>query len=174
MTATPSGPPRIPGCTLSLTVDGTARTAVVGPGSRLVDVLRTELGVRAPKVGCGTGDCGACTVLRDDEPIKSCLELALNNDGSQIVTIAGLQDEEGTLHPVQRAFWDAFGFQCGFCLSGMMLVAHDLLARTTDPSDEDIREAIAGNLCRCTGYEDIVAAVRLAAARMREGNHDEF
>lgn len=172
MTATSRGPRHDGGDELSLTVDGVARRAAVDPGDRLVDVLRTRFGALAPKVGCGTGDCGACTVLRDDEPVKSCLELAMNNDGAQIITIAGLEDEDGTLHPVQQAFWDAFGFQCGFCLSGMMLAALDLVVRTPEPSDDDIREAIAGNLCRCTGYDDIVAAIRLAAARMREGNRD--
>lgn len=161
-----------PDSELTLTVDGQLARLDVDPGSRLVDVLRTQLGALAPKVGCGTGDCGACTVLRDDEPVKSCLELALNNAGSRITTTAGLAAADGTLHPVQRAFWDAFGFQCGFCLSGMLLVAVDLIARTPEPSDEDIREAIAGNLCRCTGYEDIVSAVRLAATRMHEGDQD--
>lgn len=172
MTETASPPTGTEEVELGMTVDGLASRAAVDPGSRLVDALRDRFGALAPKVGCGTGDCGACTVLRDDEPIKSCLELALNNEGARITTIAGLATEDGELHPVQRAFWDAFGFQCGFCLSGMVLVAHDLVTRTAEPSEEDIREAIAGNLCRCTGYDDIVAAVRLAAARMRGDDQD--
>ncbi|MFE2999633.1 (2Fe-2S)-binding protein [Nocardia sp. NPDC059246] len=151
---------------IGLTVDAVAQKASIDPGARLVDTLRENFGALAPKIGCGTGDCGACTVLRDGVPIKSCLELTLNNDGCNIITIEGLAGENGELHPVQQAFWDAFGFQCGFCISGMILAALDLLAHSSEPTDGQIREAISGNLCRCTGYESIVSAVKLAAERM--------
>lgn len=161
---------------LSLTVDSIAHSTEVAAGARLVDVLRDEWGALAPKIGCGTGDCGSCTVLRNGEPIKSCLEIALNNYGAHITTLEGLAPEEGVLHPIQQAFWDAFGFQCGFCVSGMVLIAHDLLERNPTPADHDIRDAISGNLCRCTGYESIVAAITLAAERMAansDGTPDE-
>lgn len=150
---------------LDLTLDGETRHVHVDPAASLVDVLRNQLGALAPKVGCRTGDCGACTVLENKVPIKSCIALALDSQGADIETLTSLVSAEGELHPVQEAFWDAFGFQCGFCLSGMVMTAVDLLATNPTPTDADIRQTLSGNLCRCTGYETIVAAVSLAAAR---------
>jgi aerobic-type carbon monoxide dehydrogenase small subunit (CoxS/CutS family) len=152
---------------LSLTVDGQERSADVDPRSLLVEALRDEFGVTAPKVGCATGDCGACTSQVDGLITKTCLRLAVSAEGSQVVTTQGLA-EDGLLHLVQEAFWAEQAFQCGYCLSGMIFAATDLLARDPDPSDDEIRWALSGNLCRCTGYEAIVAAVRTAAARQRE------
>ncbi|GAB3201443.1 (2Fe-2S)-binding protein [Nocardioides hungaricus] len=152
---------------LSLNLDGAERTADVDPRSLLVEALRDDFGVTAPKVGCATGDCGACTSRVDGQITKTCLRLAVSAEGSQIVTTHGLA-QDGELDVVQQAFWDEQAFQCGFCLSGMIFAASELLAENPHPSDEDIRWAISGNLCRCTGYEAIVAAVRTAAARQRE------
>jgi aerobic-type carbon monoxide dehydrogenase small subunit (CoxS/CutS family) len=151
-----------PTTSLNLTIDGAARTAEIDPRMLLVEALRDGFDVTGPKVGCATGDCGACTVSLNGEITKSCLELAVAADGAEITTIEGLAD--GELSPVQQAFWDEYAFQCGFCLSGMLFAAHDLLARNPRPTDDEIRWAISGNLCRCTGYENIVSAVRAAAA----------
>lgn len=155
---------------IALTIDGVARTARIDGRAVLVDALREGFGARAPKVGCRTGDCGACTVRIDGEIRKSCLLLAVACDGAEVQTIAGLAGESG-LDDVQTAFWDANAFQCGFCLSGMLLSAEDLLDRDPEPCEEDVRGAISGNLCRCTGYEAIVDAV-LDAARTRKGSGD--
>jgi carbon-monoxide dehydrogenase small subunit len=135
----------------------------------LVEALRDAFGVTGPKIGCLTGDCGACTVSMDAAIVKSCLKLAAAAEGSEIVTIEGLAPGE-ELTPLQHAFWDEHAFQCGYCLSGMLFAAEDLLSRNPTPTDEEIRAAIDGNLCRCTGYESIVAAVRTAAAVPEEGN----
>ena len=161
----PGADPRV---MLSLTVDGVPRTAEVDSRSLLVEALREDFGVTGPKIGCATGDCGACTCLKDGALVKSCLELAVAAEGSEITTIGGLA-EEGELSTVQQAFWDEQAFQCGFCLSGMVLAAEDLLRRNPSPTDEEIRWACSGNLCRCTGYEPIIAAVRTAATRLRPG-----
>jgi aerobic-type carbon monoxide dehydrogenase small subunit (CoxS/CutS family) len=152
---------------LTMTVDGQARSADVDSRSLLVEALRDGFGVTAPKVGCATGDCGACTSQVDGHITKTCLRLAVSAEGSQVVTTQGLA-EDGGLNFVQEAFWDEQAFQCGYCLSGMIFAATDLLAKQPDPSDDEIRWALSGNLCRCTGYEAIVAAVRTAAARQRE------
>ncbi|MGD9734359.1 MAG: (2Fe-2S)-binding protein [Solirubrobacterales bacterium] len=159
--------PRDADLQLTLVVDGERRSEPVAPGALLVEALRESFGAQAPKVGCATGDCGACTVIRDGEPVKSCLELAAACEGAQITTLEGFAEGE-ELSPVQRAFWDEGAFQCGFCLSGMVAAAEDLLRRNPDPSDEEIRWALSGNLCRCTGYEPIVAAVRAAADGARQ------
>ncbi|WP_300006897.1 2Fe-2S iron-sulfur cluster-binding protein [Pseudonocardia sp.] len=116
-----------------------------------------------PKIGCATGDCGACTVRLDGQVVKSCLELVQAADGSEITTIEGMADGD-RLSPVQQAFCDRYGFQCGFCLSGMLFAAEDLLEKISSPSNEEVRDAIRGNLCRCTGYQNIVEAIREAAA----------
>ncbi|MCW3007936.1 MAG: carbon monoxide dehydrogenase small chain [Solirubrobacterales bacterium] len=150
---------------VELTLDGVARTAEVPSGALLVEALREDFGTTGPKLGCATGDCGACTVRRDGEIVKSCLELAAGAQGCEIVTIEGLADGD-ELSPVQQAFWDEQAFQCGFCLSGMVFAAEDLLRSNPRPTDDEIRWAISGNLCRCTGYEAIVEAVRTAARRM--------
>jgi carbon-monoxide dehydrogenase small subunit len=147
---------------LSLTLNGEPRAAEVDPRMLLVDALRDAFGAHGPKTGCLTGDCGACTVRVDGVITKSCLRLAVAADGAEVRTLEGLAGPDG-LTPLQEAFWDEHAFQCGFCLSGMLFAAEDLLERTPSPSDEEIREAIGGNLCRCTGYDTIVAAVRSAA-----------
>lgn len=128
----------------------------------LVEALRESFGALGPKVGCATGDCGACTVTLDGRITKACLELAVACEGAEVRTIEGLADGS-SLSPVQQAFWDAHAFQCGFCLSGMLFAVEDLLARYPDPSEAAIRSAIGGNLCRCTGYENIVRAAQSAA-----------
>lgn len=150
---------------LTLTINGTPRAAEVDPRRLLVEALREDFDVTGPKVGCATGDCGACTVALDGEIVKSCLKLAAAADGAEVTTIEGLAGDG--LSPVQQAFWDEHGFQCGFCLSGMLFAARDLVARNPDPTDDEIRWAISGNLCRCTGYDSIVAAVRAAAGAMQ-------
>jgi aerobic-type carbon monoxide dehydrogenase small subunit (CoxS/CutS family) len=147
---------------LTLTLNGEPRTAQIDPRTLLVEALRDAFGVTGPKVGCGTGDCGTCTVRADGAIVKSCLTLAAAADGAVITTIEGLAGADG-LTDLQQAFWDDYAFQCGFCLSGMLFAAQDLLERNPAPTDDEIRAAISGNLCRCTGYENIVAAIRRAA-----------
>jgi aerobic-type carbon monoxide dehydrogenase small subunit (CoxS/CutS family) len=147
---------------MRLTVNGVAHELDVDPCTLLVHAIREQVGLTGTHVGCLTGDCGACTVVVDGRTAKSCSVLALSADGATVRTIESLADGD-ELHPVQRAFWDEFGFQCGFCLPGMLLTAAELLESTPDPTDEEILRAINGNLCRCTGYHTIVAAVRRAA-----------
>jgi aerobic carbon-monoxide dehydrogenase small subunit len=144
-------------------VNGTEQHVDADPRLLLVDLLRDELGLKGTHVGCRTGDCGACTVLQDGRPVKSCLQLAASADGTTVRTIEGIA-EDGELTPLQQAFWDEYGFQCGYCLPGMLFAAAELLERVPDPSEDEIRHAIDGNLCRCTGYHGIVRAVRAAAA----------
>lgn len=139
----------------------------VRPSALLLDVLREELGHKGTKEGCGQGECGACTVLVDDEPVNACLFPVLEAEGRRVTTIEGLAPD-GRLSPVQRAFVENGGIQCGFCSPGMILSAHALLLRNPEPTDEEIREAITGNLCRCTGYVQIVGAIRRAAVALRE------
>src|SRR5207245_9086882 len=134
----------------------------VEPRLLLSDFLRHELRLTGTHVGCEHGVCGACTVLVDQEPTRSCLMLAIQADGASITTVEGLADGQ-LLHPVQQAFWDSHGLQCGFCTSGMLITTVALLRDHPRPSDRDIREALSGNLCRCTGYQNIVRAVRLPA-----------
>lgn len=148
--------------TIILVLNGETREAEVDPRMLLVEALRDCFEVTGPKIGCATGDCGACTVALDGKPVKSCLRLALAVDGSEVVTIEGLAGDQ-TLTPLQEAFWDAGGFQCGFCLSGMLFAARELLTREPNPSEAEIRWALGGNLCRCTGYQTIVTAVLAAA-----------
>jgi carbon-monoxide dehydrogenase small subunit len=132
----------------------------------LSDCLRHTLGLPGTHVGCEHGVCGACTVLMDGRAVRSCLAFAVQADGSRLTTIEGLAN--GTqLHPIQEAFWEEHGLQCGFCTPGMLMAAHELLTSNPEPSDEEIREAISGNLCRCTGYTYIVNAIRSAAAKLR-------
>jgi carbon-monoxide dehydrogenase small subunit len=149
--------------TLTLTLNGERRTAPIDPRMLLVDALRDAFGATGPKIGCLTGDCGACTVRRDGEIVKSCLTLAVAADGAEVRTLEGLAGPGGELTELQQAFWDEHAFQCGYCLSGMLFSAEDLLDRVPSPTDAEIREAISGNLCRCTGYDAIVAAVRKVA-----------
>jgi aerobic carbon-monoxide dehydrogenase small subunit len=156
---------------ISLTVNGTARELDVEPRRLLVQALREDLDLTGTHVGCDTSQCGACTVHLDGKAIKSCTMLAVQADGSTVTTIEGMAEpgDGGALHPLQTAFWEKHGLQCGFCTPGMIMTAADLLARNADPTDAEIRHAIEGNFCRCTGYQNIVAAVRAAAVAMREG-----
>jgi carbon-monoxide dehydrogenase small subunit len=138
----------------------------VEPRLLLSDFLRHHLRLTGTHVGCEHGVCGACTVLVDDEPARACLMLAVQVDGAHVTTVEGLAPTPDSLHPVQQAFWDAHGLQCGFCTSGMLISTVALLRQRPRPTDMEIREALSGNLCRCTGYQNIVKAVRLAAERI--------
>jgi len=151
---------------VSLTVNGAKRTAEVEPRLLLVHFLRENLGLTGTNVGCDTSQCGACTVIIDGQAVKSCTVLTVQADGTKITTIEGLASD-GKLHPIQQAFWDKHGLQCGFCTPGMILTALDLLGRNPKPSEAQVRHAIDGNLCRCTGYQNIVASVQEAAGRMK-------
>ncbi len=153
---------------VSLTVNGKRHDMDVEPRRLLVQVLREDLGLTGTHVGCDTSQCGACTVVLDGSAVKSCTVLAVQADGSTVGTIEGLTPADG-LHPIQDAFWGAHGLQCGFCTPGMIMTAADLLARNPDPTDGEIRHALNGNYCRCTGYQNIVAAIRTAADEIRTG-----
>ena len=148
-----------------LTVNGREVACETDAETRLLDLLREDLSLTGTKEGCGEGECGACTVLLDGRPVNSCLILAPSADGKEVLTIEGLADGD-RLHPIQQAFVETGGVQCGFCTPGFVMAAYALLAKTPRPTDDEIRSALEGNLCRCTGYERIVAAVRLAAERM--------
>jgi carbon-monoxide dehydrogenase small subunit len=149
---------------ITVTVNGVGRTDDVEPRTLLVHHLRDGLGLTATHVGCDTTSCGACTVLLDGVPVKSCALFAVQADGAAVTTVEGLASD-GQLHPVQEGFKQEHGLQCGFCTPGMMLTAAALLERNTAPTDDEIRWALSGNLCRCTGYMNIVKAVRWAAGR---------
>jgi carbon-monoxide dehydrogenase small subunit len=151
---------------ISVTVNGTAREADVEPRLLLVHLLRDEFGLTGTHTGCDTSNCGACTVHVNGTSAKSCTMLAVQADGAEITTIEGME-QGGTLHPLQQAFWDCHGLQCGFCTPGMIMQSAWLLDQNPEPSDEEVREGIAGNLCRCTGYVNIVKAVQQAAAELR-------
>ena len=153
---------------IALEVNGAPREADVEPRRLLVQLLREDFDLTGTHVGCDTSQCGACTVHVDGQAIKSCTMLAVQADGAKVTTIEGIASD-GELHPLQAAFWAKHGLQCGFCTPGMIMAAADLLASDTDPTDEEIRHAIEGNICRCTGYHNIVAAIREAARTMREG-----
>ena len=153
---------------VSMTVNGKAVTADADARTLLVQYLREGLRLTGTHVGCDTSQCGACVVHVDGKAIKACTMFAWEVEGKNVLTIEGLA-QNGTLHPMQEAFRDNHGLQCGFCTPGMIMTAVDLLARNPDPSDDEIRHAIEGNICRCTGYQNIVAAVRAAAVAMREG-----
>jgi carbon-monoxide dehydrogenase small subunit len=147
---------------LRLVVNGEEREAEIWPGESLLFALREHLGLPGAKNACEQGECGSCSVLLDGELVCACLVLAAQADGHEVQTVEGLA-RDGELHPVQAAFVEAGAVQCGFCTPGLVVAAADLLARTAAPSDDEIREALSGNLCRCTGYQKIVDAVRLAA-----------
>jgi carbon-monoxide dehydrogenase small subunit len=151
---------------VSVIVNGRSVERTVEPRLLLSDFLRHELGLTGTHVGCEHGVCGACTVLVDDQPARSCLMLTVQADGASVTTVEGLASSPEELHPVQQAFWDAHGLQCGFCTAGMLITTVALLREHAAPSDADIRAALSGNLCRCTGYQNIVKAVRLAAERI--------
>ncbi|HEY1778275.1 MAG TPA: (2Fe-2S)-binding protein [Solirubrobacteraceae bacterium] len=147
---------------LTIELNGAERSAQVDPRMLLVEALRESFATSGPKIGCRSGDCGACTVEQDGLLVKSCLRLAVSAQGSRIRTIEGFA-RSGPLTALQLAFWDLHAFQCGFCVSGMLFAAEELLTRVPRPNDAQIREALDGNLCRCTGYHNIVAAVRAVA-----------
>ncbi len=151
---------------VSLNVNGQRREDDIEPRTLLVHYLREVAGLTGTHVGCETSLCGACTVLMNGRAVKSCTVLAAQADGAQITTVEGLA-RDGNLHPVQEGFWEEHGLQCGYCTPGMIMMATDLLSRNPDPSEAEIRAALEGNLCRCTGYQHIVNAVRYAANKMR-------
>ena len=150
---------------ISIRVNGVDRGAQVEPRLLLAHFLREVAGLTGTHIGCETSLCGACTVLLDGRAVKSCTVLAVQADGSSVTTIEGLA-EDGKLHAIQQGFWEEHGLQCGFCTPGMILCSHDLLSRSPSPSEGEIREAIGGNLCRCTGYQHIVNAVQSASRKM--------
>jgi carbon-monoxide dehydrogenase small subunit len=155
---------------VELKVNGVSRTVDVEPRKTLVDVLREDLLLTGTHAGCEHGVCGACTILLNGEPVRSCLMFAAQADGFEITTIEGVAPAPGEMSVVQDAFCETHGLQCGFCTPGMILSAHALLERNQDPSREDIVEAISGNICRCTGYGQIVEAIEFAADRVRKSN----
>ena len=146
---------------ITTTVNGTSETRDVEPRRLLVDFIRTDLGLTGTHIGCDTTSCGVCTVLFDGRPVKSCTMFAVQADGKEITTVEGLA-QNGSLHPVQAAFKQHHGLQCGFCTPGMMLVGAALLESNPNPTDDEVRWAISGNLCRCTGYMNIVTAIQAA------------
>ena len=152
-----------------LTVNGVPHAAPVPARRLLSDLLRHDLRLTGTHVGCEHGVCGACTVLVDGEPVRSCLTFAVMVDGAEVTTVEGLAGRDGELSPVQQAFKECHGLQCGFCTPGFLLLTRDLLARSPHPSDDEIAEALGGNLCRCTGYVNIVRSVRRAAELAGEG-----
>jgi aerobic-type carbon monoxide dehydrogenase small subunit (CoxS/CutS family) len=164
----PSGDPDAPPSRrIRLVLNGGEADELIEDRMLLVHALRDRFGLTGTHVGCNNGDCGACTVEIDGRIAKSCLVMAAAADGCSITTIEGLADPDGSLSPLQEAFWDQDAVQCGFCLPGHLFVARDLLDRERDPSEEQIRTALTGNICRCTGYTNIVEAIRVAAERAR-------
>ena len=151
-------------------INGQKYVEAVSPGTTLLDLLREHLGLTGAKKGCNDGDCGACTVLIDGKARASCTTLAIEVQNCEIITIEGLADKDGNLNPVQSAFIDNFAIECGFCSPGMIMSCVALLSENPDPTEEEIRDAIRGNLCRCTGYKQIVIAVEDAARRMSEAS----
>ena len=154
---------------VTVSVDGRSCTAAVDPRRTLADFLRKDCGATGVRVGCEHGVCGACTVVLDGRTARSCCTLAVQADGSEVATVASMADG-AQLHPLQEAFWKHHGLQCGFCTAGMLLTARELLADNPSPTDEEIRAGISGNLCRCTGYQFIVDAVREAARTMADAD----
>jgi aerobic carbon-monoxide dehydrogenase small subunit len=152
--------------TVKITVNGVTHTNEVEPRLLLVHYIREVLGLTGTHIGCDTTNCGACTVLMNGKAVKSCTLLAVQADGAQFTTVEGLA-KDGQLHPIQEGFWEEHGLQCGFCTPGMMLTAVDLLQRIPDPTEEQIRWGIDGNLCRCTGYQHIVNSIQYAAKKLR-------
>jgi carbon-monoxide dehydrogenase small subunit len=151
---------------VEFTVNGKRESVDVEPRMTLADALREDIGLTGTHLGCEHGVCGACTVLVDGEPVRACLMFAVQAEGSSVTTVEGMAGDDGTLHPLQKAFCDHHGLQCGFCTPGMLMSALDLLHREVEPSRERIREELSGNICRCTGYVGIVDAVEAAAKEM--------
>ena len=156
----------------TLNVNGRERAVTTDDDRPLLDVLREDFGLTGTKYGCGEGECGACTVLVDGVAVKSCTLFAVQADGANVETVESLA-AGGALHPLQEGFWEKHGLQCGYCTPGMIMSAKHLLAKNPDPSEEEIRRGISGNLCRCTGYNKIVEAVQYAAAKMRGAEKPE-
>lgn len=150
---------------ISISINGVKHDADVEPRLLLVHFIRDLAGLTGTHIGCETSICGACTVLMDGKPVKCCAILAVQADGSEITTIEGLADE-GRLHPIQEGFWECHGLQCGYCTPGMIMSAYGLLQENPDPTEDEIRHGLEGNLCRCTGYQHIVDAVRHASRQM--------
>lgn len=159
-------PEAIDNVTIQLSVNGKSYSASVEPRMLLVELLREEFDLTGTHVGCDTTYCGACTVLMNGVAVKSCTIFAAQADGAELLTVEGLE-RDGQLHPIQKAFGDAFGLQCGYCTPGLMLSALQLVTKNHEPSEKEIRKAIAGNTCRCTGYQNIFKAIRLAAQNMK-------
>ena len=154
---------------ITVTVNGKTFEREVEPRTLLVHFLRDGLGLTGTNIGCETSLCGACTVIIDGQAVKSCTQFAVQADGSQIMTIEGLANN-GNLHPLQEGFWEKHGLQCGYCTPGMILAAYGLLKQNPNPSEEEIRHGLEGNLCRCTGYHNIVKAVQYAAEKLQGGS----
>ncbi len=165
MTSSPKTPVKI-------RVNGEDRTKEVEPRMLLVHFLREDLGLTGTHVGCDTSNCGACTVLLDGKSVKSCTVFAVQADGTELTTIEGMQDADGQLHPIQKAFWENHGLQCGYCTPGMVMQAAWLLSENPHPSEREIRLGISGNLCRCTGYQNIVKSIDEAAKAMSSKGKD--
>lgn len=153
------------GHSITVEVNGASHTSEVEPRLLLVQYLRETLNMTGTHVGCDTSNCGACTVILNGDAVKSCTVFAAQADGGSVTTVEGLA-QDGELHPVQEGFWEEHGLQCGFCTPGMIMMSYDLLAKNPKPSEAEIREGLAGNLCRCTGYHNIVNAVQYAAEKM--------
>jgi aerobic-type carbon monoxide dehydrogenase small subunit (CoxS/CutS family) len=154
---------------LDFILNGSPVDVLVNPTDTLLDVLREKLNILSPKRGCDTGDCGACTVLLNGEPIRSCLTLSLTVAGKEVTTVEGMMTKEGKLHPLQSSFIKHYAAQCGFCTSGMLISAKALLDKNSKPSQEEIKEAISGNICRCGSYEEIIEAIEAIAKCEKEG-----
>ena len=159
----------MPRSEVSVRVNGRELRGLAEPRTTLADFLRDELGLTGTHLGCEHGVCGACTVLLDGRSVRSCLMLAVQAEGHELTTVEGLASPDGSLHPIQEAFSEKHGLQCGFCTPGFLLSVHELLATEPDPDEERIRDWLSGNICRCTGYQNIVEAVRHAAELTRAG-----
>jgi len=155
---------------ITLTVNGATHTNQVEPRLLLADYLRSVLDLTGTHVGCDTSNCGACTVSLNGDAVKSCTVFAVQADGADVTTLEGLASDDGTLHPIQEGFWEKHGLQCGFCTPGMIMSSLDLLSKNPNPTEAEIREGLSGNLCRCTGYHNIVLAVQFAAEKMNSGS----
>ena len=153
---------------VSLTVNGTKHAGHAEARMTLVDFLRDVLDLTGTHVGCEHGVCGACSVIFDGKPIRSCLMYAVMADGHDVITVEGLENDDGSLSPLQDAFWENHAMQCGYCTPGMLIASHQLLQENPSPSEAEIRDAIGGNLCRCTGYQQIVEAVQMAAKKIKD------
>ena len=153
---------------ITLTINGKERQSQVEPRRLLVHYLRDDLGLTGTHIGCETSQCGACTVILNGQAVKSCTVFAVQANGGEVLTVEGLA-QGGELHPIQQGFWEEHGLQCGFCTPGMIMSSYDLLQRNPNPSEGEIRHALHGNLCRCTGYQHIVKSIQWAANKMSQG-----